>query len=84
MDSEARSDELERLRRRIAELEERERDPAWPSEGGDVFRQNALYVSGYSAEALGRQGVLAAGGALVEKPSTVMGRLGKIREVLGG
>lgn len=43
-----------------------------------------LYVSGYSAEALGRQGVLDAGIALVEKPFTVTGLLGKVREVLEG
>jgi len=43
----------------------------------------ALYVSGHSAEALGRQGVLEAGAAFVEKPFTVTALLGKIREVLG-
>ena len=44
----------------------------------------ALYVSGYSAEALGRQGVLDTGVALVEKPFTVESLLAKIREVLDG
>jgi PAS domain S-box-containing protein len=44
----------------------------------------ALYVSGYSAEALGRQGVLEAGVVLVEKPFTVSTLLGKMREVLDG
>jgi len=42
----------------------------------------ALYVSGYSAEILGREGVLGADVTLVEKPFTVLSLLGKIREVL--
>jgi CheY-like chemotaxis protein len=43
----------------------------------------ALYVSGYSAEILGREGVLSTDVALVEKPFTVLSLLGKIREALG-
>jgi CheY-like chemotaxis protein len=43
----------------------------------------ALYVSGYSAEILGREGVLGADVDLVEKPFTVLSLLEKIREVLG-
>jgi PAS domain S-box-containing protein len=44
----------------------------------------ALYVSGYSAEALGSAGVLGARVALVEKPFTVPALLRKVREVLDG
>ena len=43
-----------------------------------------LYVSGYSAEALGRQGVLGAGVALLKKPFTVANLLRTVREVLDG
>ena len=41
-----------------------------------------LYVSGYTAEELGRQGVLDAGIALLEKPFTIWSLLDKVREVL--
>jgi two-component system, cell cycle sensor histidine kinase and response regulator CckA len=43
-----------------------------------------LYMSGYTAEALGRQGVLGPGAALLEKPFTMMTLLGKVRDVLDG
>ncbi len=43
-----------------------------------------LYMSGYTADALGHHGVLATGAALLEKPFTVMSLLGKVREVLEG
>jgi PAS domain S-box-containing protein len=42
----------------------------------------ALYMSGYTADALARQGVLAPGAALLEKPFTMRALLGKVREVL--
>jgi PAS domain S-box-containing protein len=43
-----------------------------------------LYMSGYAADALERQGVLSAGAALLEKPFTMMTLLGKVRAVLDG
>ncbi len=43
-----------------------------------------LYMSGYTADALGRQGVLDAGVAFLEKPFTMMSLLGKVRDVLDG
>ncbi len=43
-----------------------------------------LYMSGYTAEALGHQGVLEAGVTLLEKPFTLMRLLGTVREVLDG
>ena len=43
-----------------------------------------LYMSGYSADALGHPGVLGTGAALLEKPFTVMSLIGKVREMLDG
>lgn len=41
-----------------------------------------LYISGYSADALGHQSVLDTGAALLEKPFTVKSLLDKLRELL--
>jgi PAS domain S-box-containing protein len=43
-----------------------------------------LYMSGYTADALGLQGVLNGDAALLEKPFTMMALLGKVRNVLDG
>jgi PAS domain S-box-containing protein len=43
-----------------------------------------LYVSGYTADTLGEQGVLNHGVALLEKPFTMMTLLRKVRDVLDG
>jgi len=43
-----------------------------------------LYMSGYTADALGHQGILDAGIALLQKPFTPSSLLDKVREVLDG
>ena len=50
--------------------------------GGACPGLKVLYMSGYTADALARQGVLAPGAPLLEKPFTMMALLGRVREVL--
>jgi hypothetical protein len=41
-----------------------------------------LYVSGYTAEVIGPQGLLEPGVSLLHKPFTAEALLGKVREIL--
>ena len=42
-----------------------------------------LFMTGYSADAIGRDGILGEGAELIEKPFTPSGFAGKVRKVLG-